>query len=279
MARERYVHHGAGERPRADGASARATARVTSFATIAAATCAVLLGSAAAAAAPTDLKTVEATAPCCADPSRFGWQTLPPEGAVDFAIDRKSPLFEFQSGKSFFHAFRLPSSGRPYTLELRSFLEDAESPRNARVFFPVMAILTDDFLVSRATDLDALRFDLPMLEQTIAPAYRVQLPIDPANTRERYLVVFTPAQLLEARGVQVTTPESAAQAARSAFLGASAFGRFRVTLRPSPDATAENSGSGAAVPTSPSAPPETAPTAPPAIPPAATPSAPPAGGT
>jgi hypothetical protein len=84
--------------------------------------------------------------------------------------------------------------------------------------------------------------------------------------------------LLEARGVQVTTPESAAQAARSAFLGASAFGRFRVTLRPSPDATAENSGSGAAVPTSPSAPPETAPTAP-ALPPAAMPSAPPAGGT
>jgi hypothetical protein len=278
MARERYVRHGAGERPRAGGDPARATARATSFARVAAAACAVLLG-AAAAAAPTDLALVEATAPCCADPSRFGWQALPSEGSVDFAIDRKSPLFEFQSGKSFFHAFRLPSSGRPYTLELRSFLEDAESPRSARVFFPVLAVLTDDFLVSRATDLDALRFDLPMLEQTIAPAYRVQLPIDPANTRERYLVVFTPTQLLAARGVQVTTPESAAQAARSAFLGASAFGRFRVTLVPSADAAAGSSESGAAAPASPSATPEAAPTAPPAIPPAATPSAPPAGGT
>jgi hypothetical protein len=234
MARERYVRYGAGAGPRATRAAALA--------------CAALLGPAAvpAAAAPTELALVEATPACCEDPSRFGYQALPAEGSVDFAIDRKSPLFEFQSGKSFFRAFRLPTSGRPYTLELRSFLENPESPRTARVFFPVMAVLTDDFLVSRATDLDALRFDLPVLEQTTAPAYRVQLPVDPANTRERYLVVFTPAQLLAARGVQVTTPETAAQAARSAFLGASAFGRLRITLRPAggaagTDADAEGS--------------------------------------
>jgi hypothetical protein len=261
MARERYVRHGAVERPHAGGASAWAPARATPLARLAAAACAVLLG-AAATASPTDISLVEATVPCCADPSQFGWQALPAKGSIDFAIDRKSPLFEFQSGRSFFHAFRLPSSGGPYTLELRSFLKDAESPRSARVFFPVLAILTDDFLVSRATDLDSLRFDLPMLEQTIAPAYRVQLPMDPANTRERYLVVFTPTQLLSARGVQVTTPESAAQAARSAFLGASAFGRFRVTLRPSPDTAGENPESGGAAPEDPSAPPAAAPAAP-----------------
>jgi hypothetical protein len=191
---------------------------------------------------------LEATPACCADPAGFGYQALPAEGSVDFAIDRKSPLFEFQSGKSFFHAFRLPATGRPYTLELRSFLDEPDSPRTARVFFPVLAILTDDFLVSRATDLDALRFDLPMLEQTTAPAYRIQLPVDPANTRERYLVVFTPAPLLDARGVQVTTPETAAQAARTAYLGASPFGRFRITLRPLPEAKAEPPAVAAEVP-------------------------------
>jgi hypothetical protein len=261
MVRERYVRHGAGERSRAAGTAASARA-----AALAGAAClgALLLGSAAS-ATPAGLALVEGTAPCCEDPSRFGWQTLPSGGSVDFAIDRKSPLFEFQSGKSFFHAFRLPSAGGPYTLELRSFLDDADSPRNARVFFPVMAILTDDFLVSRATDLEALRFDLPMLEQTIAPAYRVQLPLDPANTRERYLVVFTPKELLATRGVQVTTPESAAQAARSAFLGASAFGRFRITLRPSAR-TAGDDPDDDAVPSTPApggAPPATVPPAPP----------------
>lgn len=232
MARERYVRHGAG--PRAGRAAALAGAS--------------LLAAGAGPVAASDLALVEATAPCCEDPARFGYQPLPDQGSVDFAIDRKSPLFEFQSGKSFFQAFRLPASGRPYTLELRSFLEDPDSPRTARVFFPVMAILTDDFLVSRATDLDALRFDLPMLERTTAPAYRVQLPVDPANGRERYLVVFTPAQLLAARGVQVTTPEMAEQAARSAFLGAAAFGRLRITLRPAATAGEEPAPGSAAPP-------------------------------
>src|SRR5512137_1455924 len=160
-----------------------------------------LLAATPAGAAPPDAALLAQGTPCCDDPSRFGYDALPAEGSVDFTIDRGSPLFEFQSGRSFFRAFRLPTVGRPYTLELRSFLDAAESPRTARVFYPVVAILTDDFLVSRATDLDALRFDLPMLEQTTSPAYRLQLPLDPANTRERYVIVFTPHPLLESRAL------------------------------------------------------------------------------
>lgn len=250
MTRERSVRHAVRTaeraRSRADRCAGWRAGRAVAL------VCAVLLGAApdraTAAAAATDLAIVEAAAPCCTDPSRFAFRPLPERGDVDFTIDRGSPVFEFQSGKSFFQAFRLPAAGGPYTLELRSFLENPESPRTARVFFPVIAILTDDFLVSRATDLDALRFDLPMLERTSAPAYRVELPVDPANTRERYLVVFTPAQLLAARGVQVTTPASAAQAARSAYLGASAFGRFRITLRPPADTAGEGAEPGAEPP-------------------------------
>jgi hypothetical protein len=182
-------------------------------------------------AASGDSALLASTKACCEDPSGFTYQPLPADGAVDFTIDRRSPLFEFQSGRSFFHAFRLPTSGKPYLVELRSFL-DGRAPRDARVFYPVVAILTDDFLVSRATDLDALRFDLPMLERTTAPAYRLQVPLDPSSRRERYLVVFTPAPLLEARPVDASTPGAAQQAARSAYLGASAFGRLSVTVRP-----------------------------------------------
>jgi hypothetical protein len=32
------------------------------------------------------------------------------------------------------------------------------------VFYPVVAVLTDDFLVSRSTELELLRFDLPTQE-------------------------------------------------------------------------------------------------------------------
>ena len=180
-----------------------------------------------------------ALATCCADPAQFQYEPLPVAGAVNVLIDAQGPTFEFQSGRSFFHAFRLPAATRGYTLEVQSFLEPATDPRRSRVFYPVLALLTDDYLVARVTDLDSLSFDLPTLERTSAPAYRLSMPIDPGNAHERYVVVFTPAALLATRTLPpITTPESVAQAARIAFLGAAPTGRLRVTVRPREDAAA-----------------------------------------
>jgi len=169
---------------------------------------------------------------CCADPSAFRYEPLPAEGSVELTIDSRSPTFEFQSGPSAFRAFALPVATHPYLVEVRSYLSGGPDPRRARVFYPVVAVLTDDFLVSRSTDLEALRFDLPLFEQATAPAYRVVIAIDPANVHERYLVVYTPSQLHEGRALPpVDSPESAAEAAKVAFLGAAPYGRLRITLR------------------------------------------------
>lgn len=239
MTRERYLFHVRVPAARSAVAKAATTAPaarrccavLAAFVTVAAYG---LTAPGVAAAAKSDSDPLATTSPCCDDPSRFGYEALPAEGSVAFTIDRRSPLFEFQSGRSFFRAFRLPDGGRPYVVELRSYLERPDSPRTAQVFYPVVAVLTDDFLVARATDLDALRFDLPVLEQTTAPAYRLQLPFDPSKSRERYLVVFTPAPLLAPRAFEAATPDAAEQASRSAYLGASAFGQLRITVRPLP---------------------------------------------
>jgi hypothetical protein len=178
--------------------------------------------------------TAHAAAPaaCCSDPSRFKFEPLPTQGSVDLVINASSPTFEFQSGPSAYRAFALPASTQPYVVEVRSFMSGGSDPQRARVFYPVVAVLTDDFLVSRSTDLEALRFDLPLFEQTSAPAYRLVLGIDPSNPHERYLVVFTPAHLGEGRTLPpISGPESAADAAKVAFLGASPYGRLRITLR------------------------------------------------
>ena len=170
---------------------------------------------------------------CCTDPARFKYEPLPSDGSVDLVIDAKSPTFEFQSGMSAFRAYALPSATRPYVVEVRSFLSRGPDPRSARVFYPVVAVLTDDFLVSRTTDLESLRFDLPLFEETTAPAYRLVLAVDPGNSHEKYLVVYTPALLNEGRTLPpISTPESAADAAKIAFLGAAPYGRLRITLRP-----------------------------------------------
>jgi hypothetical protein len=260
MTRERYLLHV--RATAATTAVARASAPTSIARRLPAALAALaLIAPGLALAAKPDSAVLAAASPCCDDPSRFRYDALPSEGSVDFAVDRGSPLFEFQSGRSFFHAFRLPDGGRPYVVELRSYLDRPDSPRTARVFYPVVAILTDDFLVARATDLDALRFDLPVLEQTTTPAYRLQLPFDPSKTRERYLVVFTPEPLLAPRAVDASTPDAAEQASRTAYLGASAFGRLRITVRPlpsgatpaesAPDAEAPASQPGTNAPTQP----------------------------
>jgi len=170
---------------------------------------------------------------CCTDPARFHFDQLPAEGSVDVEINRSSPVFEFQSGLSAFRAFALPPATKPYFVEVRSFLSGGPEPERARVFYPIIAVLTDDFLVSRSTDLEALRFELPLFEAASSPAYRLMLAIDPSNPHERYLVVYTPASLGEGRTLPpISTPESAAEAAKIAFLGAAPYGRLRITLRP-----------------------------------------------
>ena len=165
------------------------------------------------------------------DPASFRYEPLPPEGRVDFAIDERSPTFEFQTGPSAYRAFQLPDSSHPYYVDLRAYLDGPPEPARARLFYPVMALLTDDFLVSRHTELDFLRFDLPVFEHAVVPAYRVTIGVDPAQAHERYLIVFTPASLMSERALPpITTPESVGEAAHVAFLGAARFGRLSITL-------------------------------------------------
>ncbi len=167
-----------------------------------------------------------------ADPGEFRYTSLPVDGTVEARIDGSTPAFEFKTGRSAFLAFRLPALDRPYLVEVQSLLSGGADAARGRVFYPVAALLNDDFMVSRQTDLDALRFDLPVFENARAPAYRLAIGVDPAQAKERYLVVFTPAALLTARAAdEATTPEAAAKIAREAFPGAAAGGVLRVTVR------------------------------------------------
>ena len=167
-----------------------------------------------------------------ADPGVFHYEPLPASGGLDVRIDAATPVFEFKTGRSAFRAFRLPASDRPYLVEVQSLLSGGTDAAHGRVFYPVAALLNEDFMVLRQTELDALHFDLPVFENARAPGYRLSIGIDPAQAKERYLVVFTPAALLAPRPVdEAATPEAAAKAAREAYPGAAAGGRLRITVR------------------------------------------------
>ncbi len=134
-------------------------------------------------------------ASCCDDPAAFNYAELPQAGALDVVIGTLSPVFEFQSGRSHFAAFRLPESAQPYRVRVRSLFDDPQADR-ASVFYPVLAMMDDTFIVTRVSGLDNLRLEQGLTVPGGEPGLAITAPFDPALARERYLVVFTPAVLL-----------------------------------------------------------------------------------
>jgi hypothetical protein len=178
------------------------------------------------------------TTACCDDPSRFAYQALPDRGIAESRIDRTSPAFEFHSGLSPFAAFELPRTAAPYRLRVKSLFDPANDAK-ASVFYPIVALLDDTFIVVRMTSLDSLRLEPALASVDGEPGLAVTMPVDPALENGRYLIVFTPAALLGSvpdsrREGDVLTPSTLAWLERrgDAALPASPYGRLRITVAP-----------------------------------------------
>jgi hypothetical protein len=122
-------------------------------------------------------------------------------------------VFEFHSGMSPFVAFELPAQTVPYRVRVKS-LFDAKSDDDA-VFYPVVALLDDTYIVTQMTGLDNLRLEPALATVGGETGLAVSIGINPAEQRVRYLVVFTPAALLGAppdsrREGDLLTPSSIA---------------------------------------------------------------------
>lgn len=205
---------------------------------------AVLAGGCAASARPypgsldARLTAYERSVPCCEDPAGFDYAGLPEAGTLNVVIGSTSPVFEFQSGRSHFAAFRLPETDRPYRVRVRSLFDDPTADR-ASVFYPVLAMMDDTFIVTRMSNLDSLR-----LEQALAVAggeagFAVTAPFDPSIAREKYLVVFTPAVLLGAPPPERRDGDALTAATRqwlerrgNAMVEPSPYGRLSISVAP-----------------------------------------------
>lgn len=175
---------------------------------------------------------------CCDDPSGFRFAALPLPGFADAVIDRTAQVFDFHSGLSPFAAFELPRSQVPYRVRVKS-LFDPRDGGEAGVFYPVVALLDDTFIVTQMTALDSLRLEPALATAGGEAGIAVTVAVDPRIQHGRYLVVFTPAVLLGAppqsrREGDVLTPASLAWMERrgQAALPASPYGRLRLTIAP-----------------------------------------------
>lgn len=176
--------------------------------------------------------------PCCDDPSGFRFEALPTRGFADKVVDTASPVFDFHSGVSPFAAFELPPHSAPYRIRVKS-LFDPQASDDDGVFYPVVALLDDTFIVVQLTSLDNLRVEPGLATVAGEAGLAVSMTIDPAEQPGRYLVVFTPAALLGAppedrREGDLLTPASLAWIERrgETALPASPYGRLRITVVP-----------------------------------------------
>lgn len=205
---------------------------------------AVLLAGCATAAPPypgdaeARLALYAASRACCDDPAAFTYTDLPEAGRVEFVIGKADPAFEFQSGVSHFAAFRLPDTGEAFRIQVKSYLDPGRAAENM-VFYPVLAMMDDAFIVTRVSNLENLSLDTELATPGGRTGLAVTAPFDPNFSRERYLVVFTPAVLLGAppaerrEGDVLTLPTlDWLQRHADAMLTPSPFGQLRITIAP-----------------------------------------------
>jgi hypothetical protein len=182
------------------------------------------------------------TKACCDDPSTFTYQPLPEQGSADATVGRANPAFEFQSGLSPFVAFELPKVKTPYRLRVKSFFDTGRNGE-ASIFYPVLALLDDTYIVLRMSGLDNLRLEPALATAGGETGLAVTVPIDPATEEARYLIVFTPAAVLgkapdSRREGDLLTPASLAWMERrgDAAVAASPYGRLQIAIAPDPQA-------------------------------------------
>ena len=184
------------------------------------------------------LATYAKATPCCDDPSGFSYGALPPQGQTQATVDAKTPVFDFQSGLSPFVAFELPDQPSRYRIRVKSVFDRKDGGKDG-VFYPVVALLDDTYIVVHMTGPESLRLEPALATPGGEPGLAVSIGVDPAEQEGKYLVVFTPAALLGKpppadREGDVLSVSSLAYMERrgEAAIPASPYGRLSITVAP-----------------------------------------------
>jgi maltose operon protein len=141
---------------------------------------------------------------CCASVNEFHFERISPEEKTSFDLNENSPAYQFDSGKSYFKAFILPSAAGPYTITVQSYMF-GESIDVAYIFAPQIVTLNEAFEPVRRTDPAIFRLKkagfAETAKQTWGLMYKLegQVSFSEENRDEKYLIIFTTSELLKAR--------------------------------------------------------------------------------
>ena len=121
---------------------------------------------------------LETAAVCCTSMSEFKYTPLVISDEKDITLGAESPAYVFETGKSFFAAYRLPAWSGPYQIRAEAQSRHLRSG----MFAPSVLVLDRDFKVTRRFNID---------DRGSSPRSGiVHIFVNEPNQNEQYLVLF-----------------------------------------------------------------------------------------
>jgi hypothetical protein len=137
--------------------------------------------------------------PCCTSIAEFKYDPLPSDEPVTFELDENSDSFVFQSGKSYFKAFRLSNNEIPYRIHVKSFAL-GEGIESAHIFYPQIALLDGRFTVCKLSDPGDFVLKKAGFKETVSVSWGLMLKLEGSMQVDiadaRYLVIYTTKELM-----------------------------------------------------------------------------------
>ncbi len=118
---------------------------------------------------------------CCESFSNMSFDELPYGREIVVKIDEASPVFNFESGRSFFKAFRLPIRSVSYNIRIRSYF-------SGHVFFPSALVLDCNFNIVRKYGDETFKFGEKGLD---SPNIKGDLAMLGEPEKEAYMIIYT----------------------------------------------------------------------------------------
>lgn len=154
---------------------------------------------------PSDVSRKLIEAPnCCASLAKLPYRDLNHDSSISSSLDARSPAFNFDTGKSFFAAYRIAGLPRPAMIEVSSFSVISfflNPAMKGLIFAPVVLVLDKDFQVRRI--LNPGEPHSGCATNSSSEVYQLHVDITEPSDQAAYLVVLTTQEMLTQDGVNI----------------------------------------------------------------------------
>lgn len=145
---------------------------------------------------PTDSFDLFSSAPCCETLETINIDTIAKSATVNFSLSENSKKLKTGNNVSFYKAYEILNEGKVLDYNLKSFIKKDKITKERFALMPIVAILNEDFTVSRTSSLPYLRYNNWTVwgqQEHFNLFIRVNKNERP---KEKYLIVLTPESLL-----------------------------------------------------------------------------------